>query len=74
MAENLPTLTGVQRAAVLLLAMGSDNAAQVLKHLNPKEVQVLGAAMASLENINRSVLYSCIIIRFRSKKIKGADC
>ncbi len=56
MADNLPTLTGVQRAAVLLLAMGSENAAEVLKHLNPKEVQILGAAMASLENINRSVM------------------
>ncbi|TNF38129.1 MAG: flagellar motor switch protein FliG, partial [Gammaproteobacteria bacterium] len=38
---------------VLLMAMGSDNAAAVLKHLNPKEVQVLGGAMASLNNVNR---------------------
>ncbi len=50
------SLTGVQRAAVLLMAMGSENAAEVLKHLNPKEVQSLGAAMASMENINRTTM------------------
>ncbi|VAW59167.1 Flagellar motor switch protein FliG [hydrothermal vent metagenome] len=51
--ETNLSLTGVQRAAVLLMAMGSENAAEVLKHLNPKEVQSLGAAMASMENINK---------------------
>lgn len=51
--ETNLSLTGVQRAAVLLMAMGSENAAEVLKHLNPKEVQSLGAAMANLENVNK---------------------
>ena len=54
--ETNLSLTGVQRAAVLLMAMGSENAAEVLKHLNPKEVQNLGAAMASMENINRTTM------------------
>ena len=47
-------LTGVNRAAVLLMAMGSSNAAEVLKHLNPKEVQLLAGAMAKMENVNKS--------------------
>lgn len=51
--KTISSLNGVQRAAVLLMAMGSNNAAEVLKHLNPKEVQTLGTAMASLENINK---------------------
>lgn len=51
--ETNLSLNGVQRAAVLLMAMGSENAAEVLKHLNPKEVQSLGAAMANLENVNK---------------------
>lgn len=50
------SLTGVQRAAVLLMAMGAENAAEVLKHLNPKEVQSLGGAMATLENVNRPTM------------------
>ena len=49
-------LTGVQKAAVLLMAMGTENAAAVLKHLNPKEVQVLGGAMASLQNVNKTTM------------------
>lgn len=47
------TLSGVQRAAVLLMAVGSDKAAQVLKHMGPKEVQAIGAAMATLQNVHR---------------------
>ena len=57
MADNIPmTLSGVQRAAVLLMSMGSENAAEVLKHLNPKEVQALGAAMATLDNVNKATM------------------
>jgi len=54
--ETNLSLTGVQRAAVLLMAMGSENAAEVLKHLNPKEVQSLGAAMANLDNVNKGTM------------------
>jgi len=53
MADDNQSMTGVDRAAVLLMAMGTDNAAEVLKHLNPKEVQVLAGAMASMENVNK---------------------
>ncbi len=57
MAEDkLPTLTGVQRAAVLLMVIGTENAAEVLKHMNPKEVQSLGAAMASLQNVDKKTM------------------
>ena len=47
------TLNGVQRAAVLLMAIGSDKAADVLKHMSPKEVQTIGSAMATMQNIHR---------------------
>ena len=51
--KQLSTLNGVQRAAVLLMAVGSDKAAEVLKHMSPKEVQAIGAAMATLQNVHR---------------------
>ncbi len=54
--EKLPALTGVQRAAVLLMVIGSENAAEVLKHMNPKEVQSLGSAMANLQNVNKATM------------------
>lgn len=39
---------GIEKSALLLLTLGSDEAAEVLKHLRPREVQRLGMAMASL--------------------------
>jgi flagellar motor switch protein FliG len=45
--------TGVERAAILLLALGETDAAQVLKHLGVKDVQRVGAAMAALQGVSR---------------------
>ena len=55
MAEQapLPALTGVQRAAVLLMSLGESHDAEVLKHMSAKEVQKVGMAMATINNINR---------------------
>lgn len=53
MNNQLPALTGVQRAAVLLLSLGEEEAAEVLKHMNAKEVQKLGIAMATITGISR---------------------
>lgn len=47
------SLSGTDRAAVLLMSLGEDNAAGVLKHMGPKEVQRIGTAMASLQSISR---------------------
>jgi flagellar motor switch protein FliG len=48
-----PTLTGVQRAAIVLLSLGEQQAAEVLKHMSAKEVQKLGLAMTSVGSISR---------------------
>ena len=45
--------TGTERAAILLLTLGEQEAAQVLKHMGAKEVQRIGAAMAKLANVSR---------------------
>lgn len=44
---------GVMRSAILMLALGEDEAAEVMKFLGPKEVQKLGSAMASLKSVGR---------------------
>ncbi|GBE11566.1 flagellar motor switch protein FliG [bacterium BMS3Bbin12] len=51
---NPQRLSGTERAAVLLLAIGEQDAAEVLKHMGPKEVQKLGSAMASLSSVSRA--------------------
>jgi flagellar motor switch protein FliG len=53
-AETPPiSRSGVDRAAILLLALGETDAAQVLKHLGVKDVQRVGAAMAQLSGVSR---------------------
>ena len=51
-AEKKNELTQVDRAAVLLLALGMDRAAMVLKHMTPREVTILGTTMASVGEIS----------------------
>ncbi|MCR9278825.1 MAG: flagellar motor switch protein FliG [Pseudomonadaceae bacterium] len=45
-------LAPLDKAAILLLALGDDQAATILKHLEPREVQRLGAAMAALSDVS----------------------
>ncbi|TYT26311.1 flagellar motor switch protein FliG [Luteimonas viscosa] len=49
-------LTGVQRAAIVLLSLGEQQAAEVLKHMGAKEVQKLGVAMTSVGGISRDAV------------------
>lgn len=42
---------GIMKSAVLMLALGEEEAAEVMKHLSPREVQKLGAAMSTLTSI-----------------------
>src|SRR5665213_1395881 len=53
MSETQSTRAGVDRAAILLLALGEQDAAQVLKHLGAKDLQRVGAAMAQLTGVSR---------------------
>jgi flagellar motor switch protein FliG len=46
-------MTGAQRAAILLLTLGEEDAATVLKHLGARDVQSVGTAMAALKNVSK---------------------
>lgn len=46
-------VTGAQRAAILLLTLGEQDAAEVLKHLSARDVQAVGSAMAALSSVSR---------------------
>ena len=46
--------SGVERAAILLLTLGEQEAAQVLKHMGAREVQKVGAAMTQLTGVSRN--------------------
>ncbi len=45
--------TKLEQAAVLLMTLGEADAAEILKHLGPKEVQRLGTTMTQLTNVHQ---------------------
>ena len=47
---------GVHKAAVLMLALGQDEAAEVMKYLEPREVQKLGTAMSTMKAVSGQTL------------------
>ncbi len=66
MAEEQSTeleLTKPEQAALLLLAVGQDRAASVLKNMGPKEVQSIGSTMARLDGI-RPEMVDTVLERF----------
>lgn len=46
-------LSTLDQAAILMMSLGEKEAAEVLKHLGPKDVQRIGTAMTALENVSR---------------------
>jgi flagellar motor switch protein FliG len=53
-------MDGITRAAVLLLSVGEERAAEVLKYLEPKQVQKVGLAMTKLTNISKSQIRNVV--------------
>ena len=51
---------GVEDAAILLMSLGEEEAAEVFKHLAPKEVQKLGETIARMKAVSRERLDTVI--------------
>ncbi|WKB54496.1 flagellar motor switch protein FliG [Eleftheria terrae] len=54
---------GLQDAAILLMSLGEEEAAEVFKHLTPKEVQRLGETIAKMKVISRERVDE-VLVRF----------
>ena len=54
--RELSGLSGTQRAAVLMLLLGEQQAAEIIRYLNPKEVQSLGGAMVSVADLSQEAV------------------
>ena len=52
---------GLQNAAILLMSLGEEEAAEVFKHLSPKEVQKLGEAIAKTKTITREKVDDVVV-------------
>ena len=63
-------LTGEQKAAILLRAMGEESAAHVMKQLDPKEIKRLGSFMSGTAHISRDE-EDAVISDFRTASASG---
>jgi len=54
--REMAELSGTQRAAVIMLLLGEQQASEIIRFLNPKEVQALGAAMVSVADLSQEAV------------------
>lgn len=57
---DINNISGSERAAIFMMSLGEQNAAEVLKHMAPKEVQKIGSVMANLKNVPNEKVESVI--------------
>ncbi|MCW8891358.1 MAG: flagellar motor switch protein FliG [Sedimenticola sp.] len=75
-AEEPKKVSGVERAAILMLALGEKDAASILAHMGPKEVQELGLAMANMHKVSTSQMESVMhsfVDTLRTETSLGVD-
>jgi flagellar motor switch protein FliG len=58
--------SGIQKSAILLLALGENEAAEVMKYLGPREVQKLGTAMSAMKSVQSEEL-EAVLDEFRTE-------
>ena len=54
--QEMAAMSGSQRAAVLMLLLGEQQAAEIVRFLDPKEVQALGGAMVSVADLSQEAV------------------
>ncbi|OGS93384.1 MAG: flagellar motor switch protein FliG [Gallionellales bacterium RBG_16_56_9] len=67
---------GIEKSAIFLMTLGENDAAAVLKYLEPKEVQKISTAMMKLKNLNREEIaevFRDFIVSASGKTTIGMD-
>ncbi len=60
-SENAPrNMNGPEKAGVLLMTLGQDVAAEILRFMHPKEVQLVGSTMAMMKDVSRPMVENVI--------------
>ena len=54
--QEMAAMSGSQRAAVLMLLLGEQQAAEIVRFLDPNEVQALGGAMVSVADLSQEAV------------------
>jgi len=67
---------GIEKSAIFLMTLGESEAAEVLKYLEPKEVQKISSAMVTLKNLSRDQIaqvFQDFLVSASSKTTIGMD-
>lgn len=59
--DNYRDLTGIQKAAILMLALGEEVAPKLFAHMSDDEIKELSLAMAALGSVNAAVIERLIV-------------
>ncbi len=70
--DNYNALSGPEKAAVMILALGERRGSEIMKRLDDDEIRVVSRAMASLGNITSSLLED-LIKAFTERFAKGGS-
>lgn len=54
-------LNGTEKAAILLMVLGEEDASHVLQHMSPEELQRLGEAMTNINDITQQEIQSVML-------------
>jgi flagellar motor switch protein FliG len=54
--DDYRSLTGLQKAAIFMLAIGQDNSAKLFERMDDEEIRELSQAMSSLGSVNASMI------------------
>ena len=76
MNQPVKSFTGVERAAVLMMLVGEEEAAAILQKLDPEEVRQLGAAMFAVADVGEPEVESVLddfVGRARERTAIGFD-
>ncbi len=74
--QVLSGMSGYEKAAVLMLSLNEEDAAQIFRHLDPKEVQKLGMTMASMSDFSHekvNAVHRCFINDIQKHSSIGLD-
>ena len=72
MDEDTVSPPNVRDAAVLLLSLGEQAAADVLKHLGPKDIQRVGAAMSAVGPLTVDQVSDTLSVFLNEVQIRSA--
>ena len=53
-SSDIKNMSGSERAAIFMMSLGEQSAAEVLKHMAPNDVHKIGTVMANLNNVPNS--------------------